>query len=148
MLSAFRFDAKQSERVAAWEGAVGHLHSGQLLWLALRDPSDEEVASVVDALALGEELVPLLREPPRRASVTDHGDCLYLTLVAVAREEDNPAPISVECVLGANWVVTSPTPKSNPGRNSMFLPKNGPNAACAPNSISSGSRATPPKTPI
>jgi len=107
MLSAFRFDAKQSERVAEWEDAVGRLHSGQLLWLALRDPSDEEVASVVDALELSDELIPLLREPPGRASVTDHRDCLYLTLVAVAGEEDDPAPISVECVLGANWVVTS-----------------------------------------
>ena len=107
MLRAYRFDAKQSEQVEDWEAAADDLHSGELLWLALRDPSDEEVAKIVEVLELDDKLTPLLREPPERASVTDEGNCLYMTLVAIAGETEAPAAVSVECVLGENWVVTS-----------------------------------------
>jgi magnesium transporter len=107
VLSTFRFDAERSERVEDWEAACKRLDSGQLLWVALRDPSDEEVAEVVRALELGDEPMALLREPPGRASVSDDGQHLFVTLVAVAGEEDAPAPVSVECVIGPNWVVTS-----------------------------------------
>ena len=107
MLRAYRFDAQQSERVDDWEAACKRVDSGQLLWLALRDPSDDEVAELANALELGEELEPLLREPPEHASVSDDGKHLYVTLVAVAGEEDAPTLVSVECILGSNWVVTS-----------------------------------------
>lgn len=107
MLSAYRFDAEHSEHVEDWEAASRQLDSGQLLWLALRDPSEGEVAQLVEALELGDELVPLLREPPERASVGDDGQCLYLTLIAVAGEESEPTLASIECVLGSNWVVTA-----------------------------------------
>jgi hypothetical protein len=39
--------------------------------------------------------------------VSDDGKHLYVTLVAVAGKEDAPTLVSVECVLGSNWVVTS-----------------------------------------
>lgn len=107
MLRAYRFDAEQSEQVEDWEAACKRVESGELLWLALRDPSDKEAAQVVEALELGDKLASLLRNPPERASVTDDGHCLFMTLVAVAGEADTPTPVSVECVLGLNWVVTS-----------------------------------------
>jgi len=107
MLSAYRFDGQQSERLEDWEAACKDADGQKLVWVALHDPSEEEVAAVTAALDLGDELVPLLREPPQRASVADDGQHLYVTLVAVAGEEDAPALVSVECVLGANWVVTS-----------------------------------------
>jgi len=107
MLSAYRFDGQQSERLEDWEAACKDADDQKLVWVALHDPSEEEVAAVTAALDLGDELVPLLREPPQRASVADDGQHLYVTLVAVAGEEDAPALVSVECVLGANWVVTS-----------------------------------------
>ena len=107
MLNAFRFDAQQSERLEEWESVCKQVDSDKLVWLALRDPSDEEVAQVTGALGLGDELVPLLREPPERAAVDDDGQHVYVTLVAVAGKDEAPALVSVECVLGENWVVTS-----------------------------------------
>jgi magnesium transporter len=107
MLSAFRFDAQQSERVEDWESACERLDDDQLLWLALRDPSDDEETAVVDALGLGDELARRLRDSPERASVTDDGEHLYVTVVAVAGDEDAPVLVHVECVLGENWVVTA-----------------------------------------
>jgi magnesium transporter len=107
VLSAFRFDAQQSERVEEWESACEELDDDQLLWLALRDPSDDEETAVVDALGLGDELARRLRDSPERASVTDDGEHLYVTVVAVAGDEDDPVLVPVECVLGENWVVTA-----------------------------------------
>ena len=107
MLTAYRFDAQQSERVDDWEAACKEVDAQNLVWLALRDPSDEEIAEVRGALDLNDELAPRLREPPDRASVADDGHHVYVTLVAVAGEEDAPALVPLECVLGENWVVTS-----------------------------------------
>jgi magnesium transporter len=107
MLSAYLFDAQQSERVDDWEAACKDVDAQNLVWLALRDPSDEEIAEVRGALDLSDELAPRLREQPQRASVADDGQHVYVTLVAVAGEEDAPALVSLECVLGENWVVTS-----------------------------------------
>jgi magnesium transporter len=107
VLNAYRFDAQQSERLEDWESGCKQVDSEKLVWLALRDPSDEEVAQVTGALGLGDELVPFLREPPERAAVDDDGQHVYVTLVAVAGKEEAPALVSVGCVLGENWVVTS-----------------------------------------
>jgi magnesium transporter len=107
MLSAYRFDAQQSERVDDWEAACKRVDAKSLVWLALRDPSDEEISEVRGALDLSDELAPRLGQQPERASVADDGQHLYVTLVAVTGEEDAPALVSVECVLGENWVVTS-----------------------------------------
>jgi magnesium transporter len=62
---------------------------------------------VVDSLGLGEELARRLRDSPERASLTDDGEHLYVTLVAVAGDADAPALVPVECVIGSNWVVTA-----------------------------------------
>ena len=86
MLSAYLFDARQSERVDDWQGACKGVNAQNLVWLALRDPSDEEIAEVRSALDLSDELAPRLREPPDRASVADDGQHVYVTLVAVAGE--------------------------------------------------------------
>jgi magnesium transporter len=107
VLNAYRFDAQRSEQVEDWQAACKQADGKKLVWVALRDPSDEEVAELVDALDLDDELVHLLREPPDRASVVDDGQHLYVTLVAVAGKEDAPTLVSLEAVLGSNWVVTS-----------------------------------------
>src|SRR4026207_646942 len=97
MVRAYRFDAQHSERLENWEAACEQADSKKLVWVALSDPSDEEVARITGALELGDEIVPLLREPPDRASVADDGQHVYVTLVAVAGEEDAPALVSLEC---------------------------------------------------
>lgn len=107
MLSAFLFDEEQSDRVEDWQAASGKLDDDQLLWIALRDPAENEETAVIDALGLGEELARRLRDSPGQASLTDDGKHLYVTLVAVAGDEDAPALVPIECVLGENWVVSA-----------------------------------------
>jgi len=65
--------------------------SAELLWLALREPSDDELAGLAGALELGEKRVPLLRAPLERASVADDGQHLYVTWsLSQARRRTRP----------------------------------------------------------
>ena len=77
------------------------------LWIGLHEASVEEEAALLEELALGASQARRLREPPKRACVDDDGKHLYVTLVAVAGDEDAPVLVPVECVLGENWVVTA-----------------------------------------
>ena len=106
MLTAFVFDEDQSKQVEDWEPALNRLDQGQLLWLALHDPTEEEVAGLQETLELGEN-VRRLRDHPRSASVADEGEHMYVTLYAVSGDGDAPELIPVECVLGPNWIVTA-----------------------------------------
>ena len=107
MLTAFVFDEERSDQVDDWVSALEGLDDGQLLWLALREPTEDEQAALVDALGLGDEQAGRLRESPERASLVDDGEHLYVTLYAVSGDGDAPALVPVECVLGSNWVVTA-----------------------------------------
>ena len=64
MLTAFVFDGRESEQVEDWRAALERLADDQLLWLALRDPTEEEVAAFQEALELGDEHAHRLLEQP------------------------------------------------------------------------------------
>jgi magnesium transporter len=107
MLNVFRFDAEGSERVEDWRAALDDIGRRELLWIALRDASEQEVSEVGEELEFGTTQTQRLRDSPERACVADEGEHLHVTLVAVAREEDEPVVVPIECVIGPNWVVTS-----------------------------------------
>ena len=71
-----------------------------LLWLALRDPTEEEVAAVQEAFELSDEQAHRLLEQPSRASLVDAGEHMHVTLYAASGEEGEPVLRPVECVLG------------------------------------------------
>ena len=106
MLSSFLFTAERSERAEDWRAALEDLDDTELLWIALRDASEEEESQLREGLALGEQ-AGRLRESPERASVTDDGEHLYATLYAVGGDADAPELIAIECVIGPNWLLTA-----------------------------------------
>ena len=57
MLTAYRFDAQQSERVDDWEAACKRVDAKNLVWLALRDPWDEEISQAPSTSAMSLQLV-------------------------------------------------------------------------------------------
>ena len=107
MLTAFVFDAQQSEQVEDWGAALERLDHGQLLWIAMHEPREEEVAALQETLELDDKNAHRLREPPRSASVADEGKRMHVTLYAASGNGNTPALVPVECVLGPNWIVTS-----------------------------------------
>ncbi len=107
MLTVFLFDEQESERVDDWRAALERLAEDELLWLALRDPTEEEVAALQEALELGDESVQRLLEPPSRASLADAGERMNVTLYAADVDEGGPILAPIECALGRNWIVTA-----------------------------------------
>ena len=107
MLTVFRFDGRQSEQVEDWRAALEGLADDQLLWLALRDPTEQDVAALQKVLELSDENAHRLLEPPSSASLTDAGERLHVTLYAAGVEDAEPVLVPVECALGPNWIVTA-----------------------------------------
>ncbi len=107
MLTAFLFDERESEEAEDWRAALEVLAEDQLLWLALRDPTEDDVAALQEALELAPENARRLLEHPRRASLADAGERMNVTLYAAAVENGEPILTPIECALGRNWIVTA-----------------------------------------
>ena len=107
MLTAFVFDGERSEQVEDWAVALEDIDEEHLLWLALRDPEEDEVEALRETLDFGEDNARRLLEPPGRASVAYEGEHMHVTLYAASGEDDGPALCPVECVLGTNWIATA-----------------------------------------
>ncbi len=102
MLNAFRFDEEGSERVEDWRAALDDIGRRELLWIALRDPSEHEVSDVGEELEFDSTQTQRLQESPEKACVADKGEHLHVTLFAVAGDEDEPVVVPIECVIGSN----------------------------------------------
>ena len=107
MLTVFLFDERESEQVEDWRAALERLADDELLWLALRDPTEEEIAALQVALELGDENAQRLLEQPSRASVADAGERMHVTLYAADIEEGETVLAPIECALGRNWIITA-----------------------------------------
>jgi magnesium transporter len=107
MLTLFVFDEHRSKREDDLPAALDGLADDAMLWIALRDPTDEEVADVQEALELRGEQAHRLLEQPSHASLLDEGERLHVTLYVASGEGGEPVLRPVECVLGTNWVVTA-----------------------------------------
>lgn len=107
MLTLFVFDGRESRREEELRASLGRLGEDALLWLALRDPTEEEVAAVQKTFELSDEQARRLLEQPSRASLVDSGEHMHLTLYVASGEGGDPVLRPVECVLGPNWVVTA-----------------------------------------
>ena len=55
MLTLFVFDERESRREEDLRAALDRLGDDALLWLALRDPTEEEVAAVQEAFEFSDE---------------------------------------------------------------------------------------------
>lgn len=107
MLTTFVFDKQESRREVDLRASLDRLADNALLWIALRDPTEEELATVQEVFELSDEQARRLSEQPRRASLLDSGEHMHLTLYVASGEGGDPVLRPLECVLGPNWVVTA-----------------------------------------
>jgi magnesium transporter len=107
MLTVFVFDERECVREEDLRAALEGVADDALVWIALRDPSEEEVAAVQEALELSDEQAQRLLKQPSRASLVDAREHMHVTLYAASSDEGKPVLRSVECVIGQHWVVTA-----------------------------------------
>jgi magnesium transporter len=107
VLTVFLFDERESRKADDLQAARGGLEENALLWVALRDPTAEEVGAVQDAFELTDKQAQRLLEPSSRATLLDARDHLHVTLYAASGEGGEPVLRPLECVLGENWVVSA-----------------------------------------
>ena len=107
MLTVFVFDERESRREKDLPDGLKGLDDKAMLWVALRDPTEEDVAAVQEAFQLSDQQAQRLLEPPSEPSLADAGEHMHVTLYAANSEDGKPVLRPVECVLGRNWVVTS-----------------------------------------
>jgi magnesium transporter len=107
MLTVFVFGERESRRENDLPAALEGLDDDATVWVALRDPTEEDVAAVQEALGLADEWARRLFEQPSEASVVDAGEHLHVTLYVANCEAGEPVLRPLECVLGPNWVVTA-----------------------------------------
>ena len=90
MLTVFLFDEGGSRREVDLRAALDRLADDALLWIALLDPTEEEVAAVQEALELSDKQAERLLEQPSQASLVDAGEHLHVTLYAASSEGGEP----------------------------------------------------------
>ena len=107
MLTVFVFDERECREHEDLRGGLDKVAEHELVWIALRDPTEEEVAAVQEALEFSDEQTHRLLEQPRRASLVDAGEHMHVTLYAASGGAGDPVLRSIECVIGPRWVVTA-----------------------------------------
>ncbi len=107
MLTAFVFDEDAAERIDDLSDGLDGLDGTRLLWIALRDPAEEDITEVQNALELSDSSAKRLVEHPALPCIDYEGGRMHLTVHAASVEHGEPSVTPIECVLGANFILTS-----------------------------------------
>ena len=67
---------------------------------------DEDVVALLDRLGVPADAQPYLLRPTGRPCADDHGGFLHVEVAALA-DPDDSEPVSIVCVVGKGWVVTT-----------------------------------------
>ena len=105
MNEAILFDRDQVQHLDDLADRPKRLSGSKLLWVDLDRDSGERTARVAEAFGLDEETSYCLAHARDRAVFHDRGRYIHVTTYA---PNDEPGKlISLECVVGENWVITA-----------------------------------------
>jgi magnesium transporter len=109
METAYLFDERRGEQVTSWARSFEALSDGQVLWLDLASPSDDELKEIGEEFELADIDLSDLHDPDRRPRFEQHETYLRLRVVAVSDKQRDPRRelVGVDCFVGPNWVLTS-----------------------------------------
>jgi magnesium transporter len=105
MSEAILFDRDQVERLDNLADRP-RLRGSRLLWVDLDRESEESSKEVAEEFGLDVRTRDCLASPTEKATFHDHGRYIHVTTYA-PDEDDEGELISLECVVGENWVVTA-----------------------------------------
>ena len=107
MLTVFVFDEQESRRKEDLAEACKGLDDDAMVWIALRDPTEQEVATVQKVLGLVDEQAKRLLEPPSQASIVESGEHMHVTLYVASSDKGAPVLRPLRMCARTNWVVTA-----------------------------------------
>lgn len=106
MSDAILFDRDQVERLDDISDRPRRLSGSKLLWVDVDRTSEESADRVAEAFGLDGGTRECLAKSKDRAIFNDHGRYIHVTTYAPS-EADEGELISLECVVGENWVITA-----------------------------------------
>jgi Mg2+ and Co2+ transporter CorA len=102
---AFLYDAEaEDRRIDLDEIRVHQLNERQLLWIDVGDA--DQVESVAMALGIAPDTVARLASATKRPELLFHTDYFHVTVVVAERTPVGYEPASLDCLAGANWILT------------------------------------------
>jgi magnesium transporter len=106
MSEAILFDRDRVQRLHDLGDRPKRLSGSKLLWVDVDRDSAESADAAAEAFGLDRATTECLATSKDRAIFRDHGRYIHVTTYAPS--EDSPGElISLECVVGQNWVVTA-----------------------------------------
>ena len=106
MSEAILFDRDKVQRLADIGDRPRRLSGSKLLWVDVDRESEESADRVAEAFGLDSNTRDCLATSKERARFCDHGRYIHVTTYAPNEDEEGEL-ISLECVVGENWVVTA-----------------------------------------
>ena len=106
MSEAILFDRDKVQRLADIADRPRRLSGSKLLWVDVDRESEESANRVAEAFGLDSNTRDCLANSKERARFCDHGRYIHVTTYAPNEDEEGKL-ISLECVVGENWVVTA-----------------------------------------
>ena len=107
MLTAFVFHEDAAERIDDVAEGFDRLGRKRLLWIALRDPVEEDISEVRNALELSDSSAKRLVEHPAEPCVTYEEGRMHLTVYAARVSDGHASAVPIECMLGEKFILTS-----------------------------------------
>ena len=102
---AFLYDAEgQDRRIELADIVVDELGDRQLLWIDVRD--FDQIEPLAANLAIAPDTVGRMTSAVKRAQLTFHTGYFHVNVVVANRTGLGYEPVSLDCIAGANWVLT------------------------------------------
>lgn len=103
MATALLFDRDRVDEVDDWTGSLPRVGRSAILWIDLEQPTDDDVAHLVDGFDLEPGTVDDLQRDLVQPRLADHGEYLHVTVIGLS---DKRETARVDCVVSERWLVT------------------------------------------
>lgn len=106
MTTVILFDGDRVEHLGDIDDRPSRLRGAMLLWVDLDELSATQARRVAEALGIDDATAERLATRTAGTYFRDKGEYIHVTVTS-PRAEAHDEPSEIECVVGANWVVTA-----------------------------------------
>lgn len=97
----------ERDRVAEveWERQLPRIGRTAILWIDLEQPSENEIAALIDVLELEDSVADAFRDEDREPYLGDHGNHVHVRAIGLSDPREREL-VSVDCLVSDRWLVT------------------------------------------